>query len=117
KSAKSIATRVQFLRLRFREQRPETPAPILVRRADERLEERVRLHGLRLEFGVELATEEPGMVRQFADFDIRAVRSLAGDAQPRCAQSLLVLAIEFVSMAMALVNFLRAVRAIREAVL
>jgi hypothetical protein len=36
---------------------------------DEGLEERVRFEGPGLEFGVELAAEEPGVAGEFADFD------------------------------------------------
>ena len=50
-------------------------------RADEGDEQRVRLQRLRLELGMELAAEEPGMVGDLADLDVRAVGRLAGDAQ------------------------------------
>src|SRR5258708_39633375 len=39
---------------------------LLERRPDERLEERMRLERLRLEFGGELAGQEPGVVTQLA---------------------------------------------------
>src|SRR5262245_19774137 len=46
---------------------------IFIRRADERFEQRVRLHRLRLELRVELAAEEPRMSRDLADLDIGPV--------------------------------------------
>src|ERR1017187_8470578 len=55
----SIATRVTYLglglRMRLR-QRRQPPPPVLIGRADERFEQRLRLHGLRLERGMELAS-------------------------------------------------------------
>jgi len=53
---------------------------VLERGADEGGEERVRLEGLGFEFGVELAAEEPRVVRGFDDFDVVVVGSTAGDA-------------------------------------
>jgi len=43
---------------------------VLERGAYEGGEERVRLEGLGFEFGVELAAEEPRVVRGFDDFDV-----------------------------------------------
>ena len=48
---------------------------MLVGGADERLEQRMRLHRLRFELGMELAAEKPGMVGDLADLDVRAVRA------------------------------------------
>ena len=44
-------------------------------------EERMRLEGLGLEFGVELAAEEPGVIGGFDDFDVIFVGGAAGDAE------------------------------------
>src|ERR1035437_6144944 len=85
------------------------PVALLFRRADEALEQRVRLHGLALELGMELAAEIPRMVGEFADFDVGIVGRLAGDLEARRLQALFVFAIELVAVAMALVDFARAV--------
>src|SRR5689334_15812882 len=104
KAAKSIGTGEQRLLLRG-----EAFHTLLVRGADECLEERVRLHRLGLEFRMELAAQEPGVVRDFADLDIGVVRRLPGDPQAGGLQALLVFAIEFVAVAMPLVDLARAV--------
>src|SRR5437763_7704345 len=49
--------------------------------ADERLEERMRLHRLGFELGMELAAQEPGVVGDLADLDVGAVGGLAGETQ------------------------------------
>ena len=49
--------------------------------ADEGGEKRMRLERLGFEFGVELAAEEPGVIRGFDNFDVVFVGSAAGDAQ------------------------------------
>jgi len=77
-------------------------------------EQRMRLQGLGLEFGVELAAEEPGMLRGFDDLDVIFVGGAAGDQQPSTCQGLLVIAIEFVAVAVAFADFELAVSAIRE---
>src|ERR1035438_9931408 len=76
------------------------PVALLFRRTDEALEQRVRLHGLALELGMELAAQIPRMVGELADFDVRIVRRLAGDLQTRRLHALFVFAIEFVAVAM-----------------
>ena len=48
--------------------------------ADEGGEKRMRLERLGFEFGVELAAEEPGVVRGFDNFDVVVVGSATGDA-------------------------------------
>src|SRR5262249_53982123 len=78
---------------------------------------RVRLHRLRLEFRMKLAAEKPWVIGKLADLDVRAVGSLTGNPQARGPQPLFVLAVELVAMAMALVDFARSVRSIRETVL
>src|ERR1035437_7396623 len=85
------------------------PVALLFRRADEALEQRVRLHGFGFELGMELAAQIPRMVGEFADFDVGIVRRLAGDLEARRLQALFVFAIELVAVAMALVDFARAV--------
>src|SRR5574340_948869 len=107
----SIATRV--LRLpRFRAR-----LPLLIGRADEGPEQRVRFERLGFELGVELAAEEPRVVRDLADLHVHAVRGLAGDAQPVLGQDGLELAVELVPVAVPLADLFRAVGLPREAAL
>ncbi len=47
--------------------------PMLVRCADERSEERMRLERFRFEFGMELASDEVRMVRQFDHLDVSSI--------------------------------------------
>ena len=85
-----------------------------MRRADESGEERVWREWLRLKLRMELAAEEPRMVGQFDDFDVRAIGSFSGDAETGGDENFLVVAIEFIAMAVALADFQFAVRPIRE---
>src|SRR6185437_3476551 len=77
---------------------------VLVGRPYECPEERMRLQRLRLKFGMELAPNEVGMVRQFDHFNIRAVWGGTGDSQACRGQLLFIFAIELVTMAVALAN-------------
>src|SRR5579859_2074460 len=72
--------------------------------ADEGGEERMRLERFGLEFGVELAAEEPGVLGGLDYFDVVFVGGAAGDAQSGVGQSFLVVAVEFVAVAMAFAN-------------
>src|SRR5579863_8158930 len=89
KALNSIGTRVLrllagrgvFGRFGVLNQRRQPLAPIRVCRPDECLEKRVRLHGLTLELGMELASQEPGMIGDFANLDVGIVGRLAGDAE------------------------------------
>src|SRR5450759_3070463 len=85
------------------------PVALLFLRPDEAREQRVRLQRLGFELGVELAAEIPRMVGEFADLDVGIVGRLAGDLEARRLQALFVFAIELVAVAMALVDFARAV--------
>src|SRR5580692_984347 len=58
---------------------------------------------------MELAADEPRMVRSFDYFYVDAVGSASGDAEAGARESFFVLAIEFVAVAMALGNLQRAV--------
>src|SRR5579871_4648208 len=78
--------------------------PVLVGRADEGGEERVRLHRLRFELGMELAAEHPGVVREFADLDVDLVGGLAGEAEAMFGEDRLKFAVEFEAVAMALAD-------------
>ena len=49
--------------------------------ADEGGKERMRRERLGLEFWMELAAEEPGVIGHFDDLDVHAVGSAAGDAE------------------------------------
>src|SRR5579864_4210589 len=109
----STDTRILGLNLHLRGQ---AAAAVLVGGANECPEQRMRLHGLGFELGVELAAEKPRMVRDFADLHVNSVRRLAGDAQAPRLQLVLVFAVELVAMAMALVNFAGAVGPVSETV-
>ena len=87
---------------------------MLVRRADERLEQRMRLERLGLEFRMELAADEIRMTGDFDDFDVRSVRRRAGDLQAAGNHRVFVLAVEFVAMAVALADFELAVYLVGE---
>src|SRR5947207_6586002 len=89
--------------------------PILVRGADEGAEQRVRLERLRFELGMELAPEIPGVIADLTDLDIGVIRRLAGDPQPCGGQDLLILAVEFVAVAVPLTDLRGAVRFLSEA--
>src|ERR1035438_4986029 len=114
----SIATRVGYLRpglrMRLRQRRQPAP-PVLIRRGDKRLEQRVRLHGLRFKLGMELASQEPWMVGNFADLDVCAVRRLSRNPQPGRFQALFIFAVELIAVPVAFVDFALAIRFIREA--
>src|SRR5208282_1434900 len=84
---------------------------VLVRGADERGKERMRLERGGLEFGMELAAEEPRVVGVFDDFHVHAVGRAPGDAESRRHQRLFVLRVELVTVAMPLGNFRGAVGA------
>src|SRR5690348_11760902 len=78
-----IGTRVLRLRFARGEICGDTALAVLVRRADEGLEQGMRLHGLGLELGMELAAEKPRVIGDLADLDVGAVRGLSRDAQAR----------------------------------
>src|SRR6266480_4219541 len=69
----------------------------------------MRLERLRLEFRMELATNEVWMVRQLNDFYVRAIRSGAGDLQAGGGQGLFVFPVELISVAMPFADFRLAV--------
>src|SRR5215471_129800 len=69
KSANSIGTGEQ----RLLDSR-QTALSMLGGGADERLKQRVRLHRFALEFGVELAAQEPRMVSELTDLHVGVVR-------------------------------------------
>ena len=77
---------------------------MLQRGAEKRGEQRMRLQRLRFEFGMELASQIPRMIRQFADLDVHAVGRLARQPQAVLGQNRLKFAIEFVAVAMALAD-------------
>src|SRR5436305_1177322 len=68
--------------------------------ANEGPEQRMRLHRLGFELGMELAAQEPGMIGDFTDFDVGAVGSFTGDAQARGLERVLVFAVELKAVAM-----------------
>src|SRR3954451_3134899 len=111
KSANSIGTGEERLLLVG-----EAAHVLVVRGADERSKERVRLHRLGLELRVELAAEETGGAGDLADLDVGAVGGLAGEAESAGLQLLFVLPVELIAVAVALVDFAGAVGLVGEAV-
>src|SRR5690349_14740116 len=85
------------------------PALVLDRGAHEVAEQRVRLHGLGLELGVELHADEPGMVRQFDDLDQVVLRVHAGHHHARVLQALAVGVVQLEPVPVALADLQRAV--------
>src|SRR5258708_5005231 len=82
---------------------------MLVRCRNERTEQRMRLQRLRLELGMELAADEMRMIRQFHHLYVSTVRRRPRNSQSRRHHRLLVFAVEFVAMAVALADFQLAV--------
>src|SRR5262245_45631923 len=78
---------------------------------DEARKERVGTRWLRLELGMELAGEVPGMPWQLSNFDELAVGRTAGDLQAVLGERRLVQAVEFVPVAMPLVDQPRSIGA------
>ena len=88
---------------------PQPPLALLVGRADKGPEQRVRAQGLRLEFRVELAAEEPGVVSDLDDLHVGIVRGHPRKAQAVGHQNLFILAVVFIAVAVALGNVQSAV--------
>src|SRR5207302_2550798 len=85
---------------------------MLVRRSNKGCEQRMRRQWLRFEFRMELAAEEPRMIRQLNDFHEILVRRDARNDQTVFGKHLLELPIEFVPMTMPLGNDVRFVNTI-----
>ena len=75
---------------------------VFQRRADERREQWVRFQWFRFEFRVELAAEEPRVVRRLDNFHVILIRRASRDAQSCGNQGLFVVAVEFVVVAVPL---------------
>src|SRR4029077_13399621 len=65
---------------------------------NERRKQRMRNQRLRFELGMKLAADEPGVVRDFHDFDVDAVRSAAGDAESSARERVFIFAIKLVTV-------------------
>src|SRR6202521_6036276 len=76
--------------------------------------ERVRLKRLGFEFRMKLAAEEPRVIGHFDNLHIGAIRRAPADAQTRGDELLLVIAVEFITIPMALADLQSAVGAMRE---
>src|ERR1043166_785828 len=63
---------------------------VVDRGADESGEQRMRAHGPRLELRMELAADEPGMLRELDHLDERAVGGEPGGAQPELRQDVAI---------------------------
>src|SRR5260370_5471395 len=84
------------------------------RRADEGGKEWMRFERFGFKFRVELAAKKPRMIRGVDDFNVIFIRSAPGDAQARGDQRFLVIAVEFVAVAVALADLECAVSLVRE---
>src|SRR6185437_14284248 len=89
-------SRVRFHRI------PEAFLTVPHARANECGENRMRRERFGFEFRMELASDEPRVIRTLDDLHVNAIGCAAGDAEACIGQSFLVVAIEFVAMAMAL---------------
>src|SRR5256885_10419304 len=76
---------------------------------DERREERMSATGRRGEFRVELAADQPGMRRQLDHFAQLLPLGEAGNAQALVLQSLHILVVDLIAVAVAFVDHVRAV--------
>src|SRR5690606_28048259 len=85
--------------------------------ADEAAEQRVAVARARRELGVELAAEEPRVVRQLDHLHELAVLGRAGEHEPRLLEAVEIVVVELVAVAVALGHGLRAVGRGRERVL
>jgi hypothetical protein len=72
--------------------------------SDEIFKQRMGFQRLGFELGMELATEKPGMVLDLDDFDKPVIRVLSREKKAGSRQYRLVLGVEFVAMAVALIN-------------
>src|SRR5512136_3127472 len=75
---------------------------MLITCSNKRYKQRMRLERLGLEFGVELASQEPGMVFDFDDLDQLVLRIPPGKEQPGPGQVAFVGRVEFIAVAMPL---------------
>src|SRR5213078_1112986 len=82
---------------------------------DERREQRMAAAGRRSEFGMELAADEPGMGRQLDHLAQLLALGEAGNAQALVLQPLHVLVVDFVAVAVAFVDHVRAIDLARDA--
>src|SRR5579864_870601 len=94
---------MEHLHLRRRLFRPPFQA-MLIRSANERFKQRMRLQRFRLEFGMELATDEVGMPGNFDHLYVGPVWRRPGKPQASRRQRAFVLAIELVAVPMALAD-------------
>src|SRR6202521_4245227 len=87
---------------------------VFVRSAYKRLKQRMRLQWLRFELRMELAPNEKWMTRNLHHLHVSAVRSRAGNAQPRSHHRLLILAVELIAMPLPLADLGLAIHPIRQ---
>lgn len=76
-------------------------AAVLVAGPDEVAEERMGLERLGFEFGMKLAREEEGMGGYLDDLDVGGIRGGTRDAETSAGKDRLILAVEFVAVAVA----------------
>src|SRR3954465_6743843 len=76
----------------------------------------MRLKRLRLELGMELATDEVRMIRQFHHFHVSSVRRGSGEAKTGSDHRLFIFAVELVAMPVPLTNLERSVNTVRQSI-
>src|SRR5580698_315366 len=89
---------------------------MLIRRAYECMKQRMRLERLRLEFRMELAADKMRMVGQLHHLHVSSIGGRTGDAQSRRRQRPFILAVEFITMPVALADFGRPINPVRQRV-
>src|SRR3954466_12295178 len=97
--------------------RPSALRLVHQRRFEEAAEQRMRLVRLRLEFGVELHGEKPGVARDFDDLGEIAAGAQAGGGQAGALVSVAVLRVVLVAVAVAFHDARVAIAAVGPAVL
>src|ERR1700722_17263528 len=74
----------------------------------------MRLQRLRFEFGMELASDEEWMAGNFDDLDVSSIRRRAGNLEAAGRHRLFILAVELITMPVALADFGLAIDVLRQ---
>ena len=81
-----------------------------MRRGNETLEERMRLMGFAVEFGMELTGDEEGVLWYLDDLDQFAIGSMTAETETCLFEFVAIGVVEFVAVAVALIDNKRAVQ-------
>src|SRR5579862_2130506 len=93
------------------------PAAVFIRRADEGAKQRMRLERFGFELRMELAAQEPRVIRNLADLNVGLIRRFAGNSQASGSKNFFVLAIELVAVPVALADLARTIGSLGETAL